>query len=123
MARRRRKSAFPRIRFKKKFPFIKFGSPPRVHVKKLRKHLVHIEQLSERVVRHADSGNCHDAVALWGDLQWHLGHVHAHKASTSEKNYSGERYMLTARPNYKYPRQVNKARKAVETCLVNYRRA
>ena len=120
MAKRRKKPF--RIRFKKKFPFVKFfGSSPVEHVRKLRRSIGPLNNTLDTVMRWAGRGQCTDAVEAYGNAQYLYGGLHAHAASTSSKTYSGDTPHLRRVNFTPIARKMIAARKAVEACIVKRR--
>src|SRR5512144_1726541 len=78
MARKRRRSGWPKVRFKKKFPFISFGSrgprggpSERRHKNRYggwgrkRGHIPEIRATLRRAVKHVRVGHCNQALAAY----------------------------------------------------------
>lgn len=56
--RRRRKSAFPRIRFKRKFPFVQLGSSASVHARAAEYHLRSMSNAIQSGLSALKQGEC-----------------------------------------------------------------
>jgi hypothetical protein len=87
MPRRRRKKRFlPRIRFKKKFPFVQLGSSTSVHEERAAYHRRSEETAVARGLSQMKAGNCHKAfnellsAKLYDGMRW------AHAESAGMKN-------------------------------------
>jgi len=97
------------------------GSPPSVHVKKMRGEMLRASLQAGNAIRWAERGQCDDAMEAYATAQYHSGAAHTHASSTSEKMYSGTSPHLRRVDTSGVARKLIAARKAVTACIVESR--
>ena len=94
------------------------GSSPAAHVHRMRRIIGPLNNALDNAIRWAERGQCTDAAEGYAGAQYHYGELHAHASSTSKTAYSGRSRHLDRVDLTPIVRKVNRARKAVEACIV-----